>query len=737
MASMTRRRSQRTQPIASTVETFRFEGLVIFAVALGVRLLHLWLMRGSPFFDVLMGDARGYDTWATELAQGDWIGREVFYQAPLYPYFMAVLYAVFGHDLTIVRVCQTVLGALSSVALGVAGWRLFSARIGLIAGLILALYPTAIFFDGLIQKSSLDGFFTCVALALLGRIVAGAASPGTSEASSGTSSSGTSKEVPYVPQHVRRGARWPWLALGAAMGAMALTRENALLLIVVLMVWAVTTGARRPSYVGHPFRGAMVRTAMFALGLALVLAPVAIRNYAVGGGFNLTTSQFGPNFFIGNNANADGTYMSLRFGRGAPEFERRDATEIAEQAMGRRLTPADVSSYWTDRALAFISAEPGRWLGLTLRKAALLVNRTEMLDTESQESHAEWSWPLAALSWIGHFGVLVPLAVAGMILSWPRRSTLWVLYALTIAYAASVVVFFVFARYRYPLVPLLILFASAAIARFRPSRGGSDRLRHIGSHRDPARQHSLAVREANRSGESAEAGRTKADPPLPTRTKRALLLSTVLVAVVCNWPMLSSSTMKAITETNLALALQESGSVDRAVDHYRRAIQFDAEYAPAYSNLGTALRAQGKPADAVAEYERALARLPDNADVLINLGNARVSAGDLPGAIEAFKRAVAADPGSRDARQSLARAFYDLGSLLLEQSAFMDAEARLRDAISADPSMADAHNNLGIALASQGRMNAAIVEFRRALEIRPGFVDAERNLGMALGAVKQ
>ena len=56
----------------------------------------------------------------------------------------------------------------------------------------------------------------------------------------------------------------------------------------------------------------------------------------VGGGFYVTTSQFGPNFYIGNNPGADGTYQSLRFGRGAPEYERQDATELAERALGRQ-----------------------------------------------------------------------------------------------------------------------------------------------------------------------------------------------------------------------------------------------------------------------------------------------------------------------------------------------------------------------------------------------------------------
>ena len=191
-----------------------------------------------------------------------------------------------------------------------------------------------------------------------------------------------------------------------------------------------------------------------------MLLPVVVRNYAVDGGFYLTTSQFGSNFYIGNNPQADGTYASIRFGRGAPEFERTDATEVAEASVGRKLSPSEVSSYWTGRALGFITSEPMAWLRLTGRKVLLLVNRTEMLDTESQESYADWSAPIAIGGWVGHFGLLVPLAVLGTDRDAGRiGGGLWILHALTITYALSVVMFYVFARYRYPLVPFLLLFA--------------------------------------------------------------------------------------------------------------------------------------------------------------------------------------------------------------------------------------------------------------------------------------
>ena len=53
---------------------------------------------------MLLGDAHGYDEWARRIAGGDWIGSEVFYQAPLYPYFLGVIYAIAGRDLLIVRI---------------------------------------------------------------------------------------------------------------------------------------------------------------------------------------------------------------------------------------------------------------------------------------------------------------------------------------------------------------------------------------------------------------------------------------------------------------------------------------------------------------------------------------------------------------------------------------------------------------------------------------------------------
>ena len=698
--------------------------LVIFAVALTLRLIHVWQIRSSPFFDVLMGDASGYDQWAQRLAAGDWVGSDVFYQAPLYPYFLGVIYAVFGHDLLVVRILQALIGSASCALLGLAGARLFSKPVGLIAGLALALWAPAIFFDGLLQKSVLDVFFVCLMLWLLALLVY-------------PPEGGHHRNT---PEHVVSGfSRMTWLALGVTMGALALTRENALVFISVLVIWAWWQRERK------------IAIASFVTGLAIVLLPVVARNYAVDGGFYLTTSQFGSNFYIGNNAQADGTYASIRFGRGAPEFERTDATEVAESSVGRPLSPAEVSSYWTGRALGFITAEPLAWLRLTGRKILLLVNRTEMLDTESQESYADWSAPLRALGWFSHFGVLVPLAVLGLIVTWRDRQQLWILRALAITYAVSVVMFYVFARYRYPLVPFLLLFGAVGV---------------------------LHLKDALRSWN--------------------LIAAVILVAIVANVPLLSSTLMQAITENNLGTALQERRRYDEAIRHHERAIALVPDYAPAYNNLGAALRATGRVDEAVSRYRRALELRPDfpsasynlanallaqgqagaaveqfrkaleisptSVEAQNNLGIALAAAGDAPGAIAAFRAALAVDDRSVRAHRNLGNllidtgaraegfahleraialapdepeAIYDAATVLLEDQNFAGAASRFEGALQIRPDWPEAHNNLGIALASQGRIADALTHFERALALRPDFSDARANRDQARIALKK
>ena len=549
---------------------------LIFVVALCVRLAYLLEVRGTPFCEVLLGDAANYDAWAQQI-QKDWIGREVFFQAPLYPYFLAVVYSVFGQELEVVRVVQVLLGSLSCVLLARASCVFFSKRVGLVSGLVLAVYGPALFFDGLLQKASLDLFLTTLLLHWLSRIELGAS------------------------------RKFPALA-GVTLGCLALTRENALVWLPCLLAWF----ALRP---GHARASITLRRqiAPFVLGVGLVLSLVASRNYLVGGQFFLTTSQFGQNFYIGNNAQADGTYQSLRFGHGGARFERQDAIELAEQALGRPLNASEVSHYWSARALAFIRREPVRWLRSLGKKWFLVWSAREIPDSDEPLVYADESTTLTVASALVSFGTVCPLALLGALVSLRERRRFLVLHAMAVTLAAGTALFFVVARYRYPLVPLLIPFAVL---------GGFEAW-----HWFRGRQY----------------------------RQLAIAFGIVLVGVgVTRLRLVPVESPRATAYYDLGVSLEQLERPSEAQVSYRRALSARPDFVEAHINLG-ALYARAGKLDEAAEHERAALRLaPDDPLAHANLGNVLLEQGQLGEAAVHYLRAQKLDPHLTQARDGLA-----------------------------------------------------------------------------------
>ena len=655
--------------------------LALFFLALGLRGLYFLELRDSALFAVLLGDGRQYYAWATEIAAGDWLGREVFYQAPFYPYSMAVMMTLFGPETWPLRILQALLGASSCVLTAVAGSRFFDPKTGLLAGGMLAVYPPAIFFDGLIQKTSLGLFLTTAVLALLA-------------------------ESAQRPR-----PRW-WLLVGVALGCLVLTRENALILTPVLLLWILLGDSRAA------WRERRGRVALFGVGLAVILAPVGLRNLAVGGHFHLTTSQLGSNFYIGNHQDADGKYRPLRPGREDARVERRDAVELAEADLGRTLTASEVSSYWLQRSWRYIRSHPVDWLQLLARKAFMVVNARELVDTESLEVYRDHSRILKIPSFFFHFGVLGPLAILGAWATRRDRQRLWILYAIALAIAASLVIFYVVARYRHQLTPIVVLFAAAGI---------------------------VALVGAVRS-----------------RSLRALgpgLALLVLAAVVQNQPAYALTSPRATTYYNLGVSLFEQGDTARARSYLEKTLEILPDFADGHFSLGRVLAAQGQTGDAIERFQQALESDPrharahyqlgyllmvdrqleaaaghlaraadlDHRDAISRnlLGNIRAQQGRSAQAARHYQAALAIDPALTDAR-------FKLGLLLAEAGSLDQSRTHLEETTRQLPDYPDAHLRLAEVLERLGEKDQAVREYRRTLELRPNDAEAARRLDRLL-----
>jgi tetratricopeptide (TPR) repeat protein len=651
-------------------------------LALAARGFYVWQIRQAPIFALLLGDASSYDAWARQIADGDWIGKGVFYQAPLYPYFLGLVYALVGRNLLVVRLIQIVIGAGSCGLLAQAGQRFFSRTVGALAGVILALHPTAIFFDCSIEKSVLDLFFVCALLAILGGLL--------------------------------EGPRWQWwAAAGIALGLIGLTRENALAFFPVILAWLFV------QWRGERWTVRLRWAGMFVAGAAVVLLPVAVRNLMVGGEFYLTTAQFGPNFYVGNGKDATGFYKPLRWGRGNAQFERADATALAEQASGRNLTPSGVSHYWTMRAIDEIRGDFDRWLRLMGKKWLLVWNISEVGDSEDQYTYGDRSSMLRVLNHVLHFGTLCPLAVLGICLTWRCRERLWLLYVMALSYTMSVVLFYVFSRYRFPLVPIVVLFAAAGLAFWRDS-----------------------VRKARWRAIGSGVG------------------AAIVAVALCNGPMVSEAHIRAWTHYNIAASLAEQdpdselalahclealrlqpefpqarvqlgamlahrGRTKDAMDQYQQALQSHPDYSEAHNDLGVALASEGKAEEAAMQFAEALRLDPDNAQAHYNLGNSLLDIGKVNYAITEYEQAVRIQPDFASAQNSLARALVRVGKT-------QDAIAGYQRSLLTSPNHANAHYQFGNFLLQVGRVNDAVAEYEEAVRFQPDFAKAQNNLGVAL-----
>ncbi|HXD32080.1 MAG TPA: tetratricopeptide repeat protein [Pyrinomonadaceae bacterium] len=652
--------------------------ILIGIAALLLRLIYLAEIHDSPLLAVLIGDARQYDLWAQDIAAGHWLGSEVFYQTPLYPYFLAVIFKIVGHNLFTVRLIQAVLGALSCLLLGSAARMFFSDRVGLIAASLLALYPPAIFFDGLIQKSALDLILVTALLASLAAFLS-------------------------LP-HRRR-----WLILaGLILGLLTLNRENARILYPCILIWVLLY------FRDQKWSARLGWSAIFTAALLLVLLPVGLRNYHVGGEFLISTSQLGPNLYIGNHHGAQGGYEPLIPEHGSAAFEREDATQLAEAALGRKLSAGEVSDYWVQRSLEFIRGEPFSWLRLMGKKLLLTINAREAVDTESLEAYAEYSWLQSCLSWLS-FGLILPLAVLGVWLTRRGWRQLAILYAMTLAIIVAVAVFYVLARYRYPLAPIIVLFAAAAISALPELRQGLKKEWAIGFLLAAivALPANLLFRESN-------------DVTFLNVGEEFLRRSEPVVAVPLLRKAVEHSPDFAQAHFNLGVALNQQGDKAQAINEFAAALRLQPDYFEAHAALGLTFQEASQPAEALEHFREAVRLRPASAEAHTNLGNALVQSGKLDEAIGQYRTALQVEPANAGAHNSIA-------VVLQQQGKTQEAIGECNEALRLKPDFAGAHSNLGLALAASGQPDTAILHLKEAVRLEPRNAGMHVNLADLLG----
>jgi 4-amino-4-deoxy-L-arabinose transferase-like glycosyltransferase len=399
--------------------------LAVGLVALAVRAFFLLGLEAYPKFELIrnrLDDQVFFHTWALAMVQerpldlvatghefAYWAqGRPgVYPQDPLYPWALAAVYRAFGFEFDLVRWTQALLGSLAAALTCLLALRLMRTAPAILSGLAVGLYGPLVFYEAAFLREAPAAAACVVVLFLLDTALR-----------------------PSEPAHPHADVL-VGLA-GLVLGATVLLRSNVLVFALGAVAWAWRAG--------RSWRLAVVLAAC----VALPVAPVVALNTARSGRLALVSSSGPYNFFVGNVHDATGD------GKGSwAQYEKVKASG----------PPEGVSLY--HEAFKDVAEHPLAFLKLQARKAWLFFSPADMPDNLSYPMGRKTN-PRLALAPVEMY-VILPAALAGLVLGARRWRRLSLFYAFLVLYGASVVLFFVVSRLQLPAVPVLALFAGLAV----------------------------------------------------------------------------------------------------------------------------------------------------------------------------------------------------------------------------------------------------------------------------------
>ncbi|MBN1504976.1 MAG: glycosyltransferase family 39 protein [Candidatus Eisenbacteria bacterium] len=356
-------------------------------------------------------DSRWYFDTAEQISSGKGIGNSIT-RAPLYPYFLSLLFLV-SHRLLFVRVCESLLAALAVALVGVAGRRLFSDRVGLVAAFAAAVYP---YFVYLPSAQVSDNLVTLLLLVSVLALVWG-----------------------------RERTSWRHAAVsGVFLGLCMLARPSLVTVVPALAAWPVFCRGRGAGL-------ALAGKSLLVVAVSvLTVLPWTARNYAVTGHFVFVATGGGRQFWYGNSAYADArTTENPEF---PPELKARLLAQADEPSRERLLY---------QEGLRFVKENPGRALRLYASKLANLFQLYPSVHTGG--SIGDRPPVRAAMAFVS--AVLFGLSLIGAALVFAAGGRATILPLMIVSYCLGSAVFLTVMRYRLPVDPYLILLASAALGR--------------------------------------------------------------------------------------------------------------------------------------------------------------------------------------------------------------------------------------------------------------------------------
>lgn len=574
---------------------YRYLILVILLAAI-FRLGYFIEMKADPEFLNANVDALYHDYWAWGIVTDHWepshdlenprIEDHPYFRPPFYPYFLSVIYRVFGHSQLAPRIIQMLIGILSCGILFLLARKIFDNLIAFIAGLLMAFYWAFVFFEKELREVTLLVFF--LPLLLLWMI--------------------KTYEKPNIPR---------FILCGLLLGCIIITRPNFLLFIPLAVGWLfyyIKLKEKRKKY---------LYIGIFILCTILPISAVTLRNVTKGKDFVLISSNMGINLYVGNNPTATGNTIALPpeipLFRNAFMYEK--IVKYVESVEGRKLKHSEVSSYFVREALEYMTNNPTRTAYLVFKKAVMFLGGIEIPSERDLVAGKNKSWVLKIIPL--NFALVFSLALVGMIFYFyttinikrdkkaekppgsEKAAFRYVILVLLLVgiYYVSYFPFFVTSRFRMSIIPFILIFAAYIIYQI---------YKQIAQKRI-----SIGI---------------------------MIIGAVILVYILNSVNYFGYQRNLAKAEYDRGLAFTRAQNFPEAIKSYRAAIEHRPDYPDAYNNLGNMQRKTGQPREAVESYKKAIEYEPRHYFAHLNLAQVYYSLNQLEEAAVHYRKALEIKP---------------------------------------------------------------------------------------------
>lgn len=648
--------------------------LVYALAAIALRCFYLYQFSFSPLFETPRGpDVEEYCNWAKEIVAGRFLWPYVKIHAPLYPFFLALLYWFFAdgqHCFYFIRLTQILLGFATCIPLCGIIMLIFKEQNDeknnhyskmLITFLIIwGWYPPLIYYLGELTSEILLIPLLSSAVFLIYKAESDLPKPVEEKKNLAENSEkkGKSKERPIHPQ-----TKNIYLAVaGICCGLAIIVHPLALFFTFSEFIYL---------FLKRNFKG----LAAFGILSVMTVFPISFYNIVIlreaipiqaNGGFNL---------YLGNNEEADGT-CSLRPG---PEW---DAFHLGADYKSRELGISK-DSLLIQKTVKFIFNNPRHWLKLLFQKAVLAWNQREITAGADLFPLRYFTSFQSMFSWA--FGACAVLALVAIFVNWTNwgfyaryRHILILIGAFWIAQALLVTS----GRYRISMVPCMLILTAwtitHAIAFIRKRKGN-----HI----------------------------------------RFLLSLLAAIAIVyIPHPPFKAGREQGEADTMLGEAYLLERNFDQAEKHLQSAVKKLPPWSRSYNLLGLVKEKQNKYQEARDLYLKAVKTDPSNPDGFMNIALLFSRNGDAPKATDFFDKAFSLKKPS-------AELFYNYGLFCFNNGDKEAARKNYLTCLKINPAHEMALNNLGIIAFMKGEYKEASAYFEKALSLDPR--NARRMVNLA------